>query len=220
MMTLLGGAAFVASLAYCAWTYIVTWGTPRAGSFSVRAAAIDLLLLAAFAAHHSIAARQRVKERMAALVGADGVRTSYVWLASGLLTFACAAWRPVGCVIYQHGGARAWVHAAIQLGGLGLLVASVRQLDPLELAGLRPPGTALRTSGVYGWVRHPLYAGWMIMTFGAATMTADRLAFAVISSAYLLVAVPWEEASMRRHFGDGYQRYSRAVRWRVIPFVY
>ena len=58
------------------------------------------------------------------------------------------------------------------------------------------------------------------MVFGAAHMTADRLAFAVLTSAYLVVAIPWEERALERAFGVQYVTYRRSVRWRVIPFVY
>ena len=46
------------------------------------------------------------------------------------------------------------------------------------------------------------------------------MAFAVITSMYLVVAVPWEERSLVRSFGEDYVRYQRQVRWRIIPFVY
>ena len=75
-------------------------------------------------------------------------------------------------------------------------------------------------TGPYRWVRHPLYLGWVLMVFGAAHMTGDRLAFAAITTAYLVVAIPWEERSLRQSFGDEYARYMRDVRWRMIPFIY
>ena len=56
--------------------------------------------------------------------------------------------------------------------------------------------------------------------FGAAHMTGDRLAFAVMSSAYLVVAIPMEERSLLRSFGDTYADYQRRVRWRIVPYLY
>ena len=52
-------------------------------------------------------------------------------------------------------------------------------------------------------------------------MTGDRLAFARdhggrISS----LAIPLEERSLVRSFGDDYTRYQREVRWRIVPFIY
>ena len=95
-------------------------------------------------------------------------------------------------------------------------------IDPLELAGIKPLSArdSLQIAGPYRWVRHPLYLGWLLAVFGAAHLTADRLAFAAITTAYLCVAIPWEERSLLRMFGESYARYQRSVRWRMIPYVY
>jgi protein-S-isoprenylcysteine O-methyltransferase Ste14 len=69
-------------------------------------------------------------------------------------------------------------------------------------------------------VRHPLYFGWTLVVFGTPAMTADRLVFAIVSTAYLAIAIPFEERSLIRHFGQQYERYRGRVRWRMIPFVY
>jgi len=75
-------------------------------------------------------------------------------------------------------------------------------------------------NGPYRWVRHPLYLGWVLMVFGTSHMTRDRLTFAVVTTLYLVLAIPFEERSLRRSFGDDYVRYMRDVRWRMIPFIY
>ena len=41
-----------------------------------------------------------------------------------------------------------------------------------------------------------------------------------MTSLYLAVAIPWEERSLVRAFGDSYERYQRQVRWRILPYVY
>ncbi len=96
----------------------------------------------------------------------------------------------------------------------------------LDLAGVRqvmsagaasPFRAALKTNGVYGLVRHPLYFGWTLLVFGAPEMTATRLVFAVISTLYLVVAIPFEERSLIETFGPDYASYQRKVRWRIIP---
>ena len=118
-----------------------------------------------------------------------------------------------------------------------MIARAVRGLDPLELAGIRQSSvvsrqsrstvdrrlesaSGLTTDGPYRLVRHPLYLGWILIVFGAAHMTGDRLAFAVLTTVYLLIAIPWEERSLVRSWGDEYLRYQRRVRWRVIPFIY
>jgi len=69
-------------------------------------------------------------------------------------------------------------------------------------------------------VRHPIYLGWMLVVFGAPTMTTNRMLFAAVSSCYLLVAIPWEERSLVAEFGEAYRAYRRQVRWRILPGVW
>ena len=77
-----------------------------------------------------------------------------------------------------------------------------------------------RTDGPYGWVRHPIYLGWFLIVFAVPAMTMTRLVFAVISSAYILLAIPLEERSLRRASGGRYDEYMHLVRWKVMPGIY
>jgi methanethiol S-methyltransferase len=215
-----GGALFVLALASCAWWYLFVAGAPlpyRGGE----PLAVDGLLFSAFAMHHSLFARGTVKRRLERVAG-NITRSLYVYAASALLILVCAAWQPIGGDLYHASTVVAPVHIAGQLAGLWLIVQAVAQIDPLELAGIRPPAPSdpLQTSGAYRWVRHPLYFGWTIVVFATPHLTGDRLAFAALSTFYLMIAVPWEERSLVRAYGDQYVGYQRAVRWRMIPFIY
>jgi protein-S-isoprenylcysteine O-methyltransferase Ste14 len=216
----LGGTVFVTALAFCAYSYVVRWAAPLPGP--PMSIAADVVLFSLFAAHHSLFARDGVKARLAAIVPLRLMRSVYVWAASLLLILACALWQPIGGDVYDVTGWRAIVHAGVQLAGLGVIASSVRAIDALELAGIHhgPETVTLQITGPYRWVRHPLYFGWMLAVFGAAHMTGDRLAFAVISSFYLVVAIPWEERALARGAPDAYARYKERVRWRVVPYVY
>jgi protein-S-isoprenylcysteine O-methyltransferase Ste14 len=216
----LGGTIFVAALVVFAASYLFVFGRPAAFA-GWTAVAIDAALFTVFALHHSLFARDSVKRRLAA-IPPNLRRSVYVWCASLLLIAVCLAWRTIGGTLYDQHGSAAVLHAAVQLIGVWIIARSVGRLDPLELAGIREEkqGEPLQIGGPYRLVRHPLYLGWMLALFGAAHMSGDRLGIAAISSTYLLVAVPWEERSLRQAFGDEYAAYARRVRWRVIPFVY
>jgi protein-S-isoprenylcysteine O-methyltransferase Ste14 len=69
-------------------------------------------------------------------------------------------------------------------------------------------------------MRHPIYAGWILLVFCAPAMTMTRFVFAVVSSMYLLVAIPLEERSMLASAGERYAAYMRQVRWKLLPGVY
>ena len=193
--------------------------TPLAGWGPV---CVDAALITIFALHHSLFARDRVKQWLAGRVSAALLRSTYVWIASVLLILVSLAWQPIGGEIYRATGLLAIALAAVQFAGLWITARGVAKIDPLELAGIRPAAQtpALQVIGPYRWVRHPVYFGWVLMAFGAAHMTGDRLAFATTTTFYLIVAIPWEERSLRRSFGEGYQRYARDVKWRMIPFIY
>jgi protein-S-isoprenylcysteine O-methyltransferase Ste14 len=215
-----GGAMFVTSLAICAGWYLFVLGrsAPWTGWQPV---AVDAVLFSVFALHHSLLAREPVKRSLAA-IPRRLLRSVYVWSASLLLALVCGLWQTIGCDLYAASGARSVAHAAVQLAGLWLIVRSVARIDPLELAGIRIATrvSSLQIGGPYRLVRHPLYLGWIIVVFGAAHMTGDRLAFAAISALYLVMAVPWEERSLLQSFGEDYARYQQRVRWRILPYVY
>lgn len=225
----LGGALFVGSLAYCGWWFLFrlsAQGRPfdavQGRAFAWDALAVDALLVAVFALHHSVLAREPIKARVARVIPPALVRSFYVWIASVLLIAVCALWVPVGGELYRATGWRAVVHAAVQLAGVWLITQSVRGIDALELAGIRRESARgpLQVRGPYALVRHPLYLGWVLALFAAAHMNGDRLAFAAITTIYLLIAVHWEERSLVGSFGDDYVRYMRQVRWRIVPFIY
>lgn len=218
----LGGALFVASLTFCVYVYVFRWSQPWSPAIRPNAIAIDCALVTAFAMHHSVFARERVKGWLARTVPRDLIRSVYVWIASALFIAVCAWWQPVGGELFASSGTAAWVHAALQLAGVGLIAGAVATIDPLDLAGIRHATTpsALQVTGPYRLVRHPLYLGWLMATFGAARMTGDRLTFAIATTVYLFLAVPWEERSLVDAFGDDYLRYQRLVRWRIVPFIY
>lgn len=208
------------ALMWCAWWYLFEAGQsmPYTGRDAI---AFDAGLFSVFALHHSLFARETAR-RWLDRVPRELIRPIYVYAASLLFIAVFAAWRPIGGALYRASGLPELALVMCQLAGVGLIVRAVARIDALELAGIRPAGSRdeLQTSGPYRWVRHPLYLGWVVAVFATPHMTGDRLAFAAISTAYLMLAVPWEERSLRRAFGDEYVRYQRAVRWRMLPFIY
>ncbi len=217
----LGGVMFVTSLAVCVWWYLFVLGQPRLrmGWLPI---VVDAILVTVFALHHSVFAREPIKRAMASAIPERLLRSVYVWIASLLLILVCLLWQPVGGDLYDATGWRAVAHASVQLAGIAVIAQSVRAIDPLELAGIRPSSgiDGLQIGGPYRLVRHPLYLGWMLAALGAAHMTGDRLLFAVLTTLYLAIAIPWEERSLVRSFGESYRRYQQRVRWRMIPFIY
>ena len=227
----LGAVLFFVSLAYFLFSYVTTFGVPAVGRDRTPAVAWNTTLFTLFAVHHSVFARECVRRWVTRLVPAPLERSFYVWIASLILIAVCALWRPVPGVAWDAGGMLLWALRLLQATGVWLSLRSVAVLGIRELAGVTLPvarrlqpapasGPEFKTTGPYGWVRHPLYTGWFLMVFAAAPMTMTRLVFAAVSCAYLLIVIPLEERSMRTAAAGAYERYMAQVRWRLLPGVY
>jgi protein-S-isoprenylcysteine O-methyltransferase Ste14 len=221
LVTWLGGGLFLGSLGYFLWWYFLRLSRQASPDASPSAIVSDIALFSIFALHHSVLARSGVKGWVARLVPPRLERTAYVWIASLLFLGVCVLWQDVPGLLYRHTGIVAAVHWAVVASGIWLTVQSVRVIDPLELAGLRQAigrdtGTDFKAVGPYGVVRHPIYLGWLLMVFGVPEMNGTRLTFAVVSSLYLVLAIPLEERSLVAA-STAYRDYQAKVRWRLLP---
>ena len=221
-------AAFAASLGFFLYAYLVLFGQPvpsdRDASRLGIAVLTNLLLFTVFALHHSVFARTGMKQLVKSWAPPALERAIYSLVASVLFALVCGWWRPVAGTVWQLDGVWRWLGYAVQAAGIIVTIIGARALDVLDLAGVRqvigatrPFRAALKTDGVYGLVRHPVYFGWTLLVFGAPDMTATRLVFAVISTFYLIAAIPFEERSLIETFGPDYASYQKKVRWRMIP---
>jgi methanethiol S-methyltransferase len=225
-----GAALFAASLLFFLYSYLVVFGRPSGSGEWVAPALVNTLLFTVFALHHSALARTRMREAVRRIVPPYLERALYTWTASVLFLAVCWFWRPVPGVAYRLEGLWWWIGAASQAAGLLLTHFGSMAIDSLDLAGVRQvrdaqsgsaaPHVPLKTTGAYGLVRHPIYLGWFLLVFGAPAMTGTRLVFAAVSSAYLAIAVPWEERSLLDTFGAEYRAYKQRVRWRIVPGIY
>ena len=87
-----------------------------------------------------------------------------------------------------------------------------------NLTGRSMPVPRFRTPVLYGFVRHPIYLGFIIAFWAAPTMTMGHLLFAAVTTAYILIGIMLEEQDLVELFGDDYRRYrdrvSMLVPWR------
>src|SRR6185436_12623805 len=230
-MLVWGGAlAFALSLGYFLVSYLIRFGLEAPTGAVLAPAAADAALFTLFALHHSLFARTRLKRLVQRALPAHLERSLYTWIASLLFIVAVALWRPVPGVLYRLDGVWAWIGVTAQIAGFVLTFFGAKAVDALDLAGVRPfvlqrrgespRHVPLNTSGVFALVRHPLYFGWALFVFGAPHMTATRFVFAVVSTAYVALAIPWEERSLIATFGADYLAYQEKVRWRMLPGLY
>lgn len=223
-----GAALFVVSLLHFGWRYFDAYGAVMVAplALALQPTLINLALFSAFALHHSALARTGAKAFVTRIVPPAIERSTYVWVASLLFIGVCAGWQPVPGVLWHAEGASIWILRALSLLGAVMTLQSASALDMFELAGTRPfmrtriASTELKSDGPYGLVRHPIYLAWLFLVWTPTTMTGTRLVFAVVSTLYLIVAIPFEERSLHASIGPGYGAYVARVRWRLIPGLY
>jgi protein-S-isoprenylcysteine O-methyltransferase Ste14 len=77
------------------------------------------------------------------------------------------------------------------------------------------------SSGVYGFVRHPMYLGAVLMFVGAPLLLGSAIGLAVAAALTLLLGyrIVGEERLLAGEL-EGYADYRQRVRYRLLPFVW
>jgi protein-S-isoprenylcysteine O-methyltransferase Ste14 len=192
------------------------------------ALAVNVALLSIFALQHSVMARPAFKRWWTRIVPSAAERSTYVLLSSVALILLFWQWRPIGALVWHidSGLGRSLVYGGYAFGWALLLYATFL-INHFDLFGLRQvwlhfrrrPYTEIpfRTPALYKVVRHPLYVGWLLIFWCAPTMTAAHLLFAVMTTAYILIAIRFEERDLTDAFPE-YARYREQTPM-LIPFA-
>ena len=216
---------FVGNLSFANIT--VDRGGPQAAPAT--AAVIDVALIALFGLQHSVMARQGFKRWWTQVIPKPAERSVYVLMASAALIILMTFWRPIDSVVWSVStpALANLIWALFWVGWLTVLLSTFL-INHFELFGLHQvannlagkpmPRASFKTPLLYNFVRHPIYLGFIIAFWSAPVMTAGRLLFAAVTTAYIFVGIALEERDLITIFGDEYRRYRQRVAM-IVPFV-
>lgn len=192
----------------------------------LQAVSVNLLLLTLFALQHSVMARPAFKRWWTRFVPQPVERSTYVLASSAVMILLFWAWQPLPSVVFHVEEPVA--RAALQLlflGGVSVVLYSTFLIDHFDLFGLRQVVLHFRgrpyeekrfvTPSLYRHIRHPLYVGWFVTFWATPDMTVGHLLMAGVTTAYILVAIVFEERDLGAHLGEDY----RAYRERTPKFI-
>lgn len=194
----------------------------------VEAMVIDALLILAFGLQHSIMARQGFKNWLTRWIPQSVERSVYVLASNAVLLLLLWQWRPLGYDIWhiENPNVVPLLWGLYALGWLTVLTTTFL-INHFDLFGLRQVWLQFRgrtyrhlpfvTPGPYQLIRHPLYVGWILAAWATPWMSAGHLLFALGMTAYILIAIVFEERDLVRAH-HGYAEYRRRVPM-LIPRV-
>ena len=188
---------------------------------------MDLALVALFGVQHTVMARPAFKAAWTRAVPRAVERSTFVVASSAALGLLLYAWRPIEGVLWHATGAGAVLLYATFGLGAAILVGATFMIDHFALFGLRqawragdPPNGRgeFRVVLLYRLVRHPIMLGFLVMFWAVPRMTLDHLVLALGFTAYILLALRFEERDLVEEHGEDYRRYQRDVP-RLIPLA-
>lgn len=204
-----------------------TLGLPQPKSISPlpQAIANNAFYIALFCLHHSVFARESVKQKLTRFLPKPIERSTYVLISSLLLFLVAKNFQSSDVILWNLKATLLGdLFIAISLLGWVLAILSSFLIDPLAMFGIKQAfqledntKAVFKTPYLYKLVRHPIYLGFMIAFLFTDWMNLNHFLITAAIIAYVFIGKHFEERDLLNTFGESYQNYMSQVNG-LIPW--
>ena len=140
-------------------------------------------------------------------------RTLRARLLTGVATFGPPLVRPEAISAVPE-------PVTVAISAIGLIIVVLGKLSLGRSFGLAPANRGIVSSGVYRFVRHPIYLGYLVTHVGFVLANPGDWNMVVLAAAdlALMLRARCEEQTLATD--ETYRVYMHRVRWRVLPGVF
>lgn len=188
---------------------------------------LDACLCLAFFIQHSGMIRRSYRQWLARFLRSDYHGASYAIVSGIVLLVLVIFWQESAHTLAAPQGILHWLLHAVYFLSIVGFAWGIRALGSFDTLGLKsilhhlrgtasPPAT-FTVRGPYRWVRHPLYLFCLLIIWSCPNLTADRLLFNVLWTAWMIVGTVLEERDLVASYGEAYRDYQGKVPM-LIPY--
>lgn len=183
---------------------------------------INTLLIALFAAQHTIMARKSFKQKWTQFIPAHIERSTFVLTAGICMGLILWFWQPLpGSVWLIENEIAQFTLTGMAFAGVVYVLITSLVTNHFELFGIRQawlyaigkPYTPIefKRVWVYKYSRHPMMLGLLAVIWSTPDMSATRFVLALLLTAYLFIGIQFEERGLIQEFGEKYQQYRKEI---------
>ncbi|MES0372332.1 MAG: NnrU family protein [Mariprofundaceae bacterium] len=124
--------------------------------------------------------------------------------------------------LYQVSGWLNWLLVLLQLSGLWIVLVSLKAFDTALFLGMKSmidDKEPFHEHGIYRYIRHPMYSGFMLALFASPAQSVNSLNLALYIALYFLIGSRFEEQRMIRmhpEYIDYRNRVSAFIPWKAL----
>lgn len=175
-------------------------------------------------------ARRGFKALLTKFVSPVIERSTFVLMSSLVLIALFVFWQPMPQLVRNvTNPIAAMAVRGVSAFGWLIVLYSTFLISHFELFGLKQvmtnfvgrivPEMSFKTPGLYRFIRHPIYLGFIVAFWATPVMTAGHALFAFATTAYIFIGIWLEERDLVAMFGDQYRQYRERVAM-LLPGIF